>query len=87
MIAEKIVQIAEIASDKGKAFVIHNVLFRIFILVKAEETDAFIPLTEYFFRVSTTTKGDIHIDASRLKVHAVNAFIQQDGYVICLFFV
>jgi hypothetical protein len=87
MIAEEIMQVSEIASDKGKPFVIHNVLFCVLVLVEAEKTDAFISLTENFFRVSTTAEGDIHIDASRLKVHAVNAFVQQDGYVICLFFV
>jgi hypothetical protein len=41
MIAEEIMQVSEIASDKGKPFVVHDVLFRIFVLIEAEKTDTF----------------------------------------------
>ena len=66
MIAEEVVQVSEIASHKGEAIVVHDVLFRILVLVKAEQTDGTVSLAKNLFRVSATSEGYIHIDAFRL---------------------
>jgi hypothetical protein len=86
MVAKKIAQIAEVASDEGEPFVIHNVLLCVFVLVETIQADACIALPEDFLGVSSSSEGYIHIDAFGCKVHPVDAFAQQDRYMICLFF-
>jgi hypothetical protein len=75
VIAEEVVQIAEIASYEGESFIVHNVTFRIRILVETVEVDALVALSEDFLRVPATAEGDIYIDASWLEIHSVDAFM------------
>ena len=66
MIAEKIIQVAEITSHESEAFIVHDVSFCILVLVKTEQADGVVALAENLFRMSATSESDIYIDAFRL---------------------
>lgn len=47
MIAQEVMQITEVAAYKCKVRVIHNVLFRIFVLVEPQQPSAFTQPGQY----------------------------------------
>ena len=78
-------KVAEVASYESEPRVVDNVLFGIFILVEAVQVAVGIHTSQDFFRVSSSSKRHVYINACRMKVHAVDAFVQQYRYMINLF--
>lgn len=80
-------QVSEIASHECESRVVYDVLFRIGVLVKTEQAASFAHVLEDFFRVSSASKRHVYVDASGMEVHSLDAFVEQDRYVVNLFLV
>lgn len=79
-------QVAEVAAYECKMRVVHNVAFRILVLVEAQQPAAVFQAGQYLARMSSSTKRYVYIRAVRTDVHCIYARHQQYGDVICCFF-
>ena len=68
IVSHPVFQISEVGTYKGKVFIGHNVSFSIGILVETVEMAVAVDSGKDFLRVSTTSKGDIHVDATWLYI-------------------
>ena len=77
IVAHPVVEIAEIASHKGKIlWRITDILLGIWVLVKTKQPSCTIEATQYLTAMSASSESNIHIDASRTDIETVNTLIQ-----------
>ena len=57
-------QVAEVAAYECKMRVVHNVTFRILVLVEAQQPAAVFQAGQYLARMSSSTKRYVYIRAS-----------------------
>ena len=78
-------QVAEVTPDECKPFVVHNVALCILILIETEQLACGGHGAQDFFRVSSSSECNVYVSSSWLYVHTLDAFMQEDGNVVCLF--
>ena len=73
VIAQEVVQVAEIAAHECKVRVGHDVPFRIFVLVESQQPPAFAQARQYFAGMSAAAECNVYVRSVRADVHSVYA--------------
>ena len=84
IVAHPLLDIPEVAADKGESVIVDHVLLSIGILVEAVEVAVEPQASQDLAAVSAAAESHVHIDTVRPDSQAVNAFCQKHWYVVCL---
>ena len=85
VIAHPVLQIAEVAPHEGEVVLRFHVVFRVGILVETVEMPCISEARQYLAAMTATTEGDVYVYAVRLDVEAVDALVEENRYVVCIY--
>ena len=83
IVSHPVIKVPEIAPHEREVlWSLPYVLFGIRILIETEEPSCTIQSAKYLAAMSTSSKGHIHIDATRTDIQTVNTLVEQNWNMI-----